>query len=173
MNSREIYSFPEVYVEDIESDKYIVLLNGEYILTSDKEKISASSRRYGHILYENVVEKAIDLTTPLITREVIVIPHYTGEEYMKAYIIPRNTKPCLIEVKGYSPYVFVDELDEVDEKSKIAYIVTGKNEVRTIRSPCRGVVVLVVNFPWEKPERYIIVVVGRDELREITIRKDT
>ncbi len=170
--SRENYAFPEVYLEDEESDIAIIYVNDEYILTRDKEKIMKAEKKYGHILYEDVIDKAIDLVEPRITKEIIVIPEYTGSDEMKAYIIPKNTKPCLIEVKGIQPYVFIEELSEIDEKDKIAYTITGKGEVRVTRSPCKGVVVLVVNLPWEKPERYIIVVVRRDELRQITVRKD-
>lgn len=170
--TRDMYAFPEVFVEDRGSNKYIILLNDEYQLTSNPEKVSKSEKRYGHILYENIVDEAVDLVEPRITRGFIVIPHYTGEDSMKAYIVEKNVKPCLIEVKGVYPHILVEEMDEIDEKDKIAYVITGKNEVRVIRSPCRGVVVLVINFPWEKPERYLLVVVGRDELREITVRKD-
>jgi hypothetical protein len=90
---------------------------------------------------------------------------------MEGLLVEDTARPCLIEVKGHRPHVFLREGDSVREGDKIAYVITSKGEVRTIRSPCEGVVVLVVNFPWERPEKYVIVVVSRDECREISIRK--
>ncbi len=173
--SRNKYSFPEVFIRDEFGDKYIVRRDNEYVLIEGKnEDITTSySEFYGHIMYEDVVAKAIDLVKPLITRDIIVIPQYTSEEYMNGLLIKNNTKPCLIEVKGFSPMIFINEDEIIDYGDKIAYIVTGKKEVRTVKSPCKGRVVLVVNFPWEKPERYLIVVVRPDEARRIRIRKSS
>ncbi len=167
------YSFPEVFVRNQHGDKYIVRRGDEYLLVEDKNIVASSSEFYGHVMYEDVVEKAIDLIEPLITRDIIIIPRYTNEEFMHGLLVKNNTKPCLIEIKGSSPIIFINEDEIIDYEDKIAYIVTGKREVRTVKSPCKGRVVLVVNFPWEKPERYLVVVVRPDEVREIRIRKSS
>ncbi len=167
------YSFPEVFVRNQHGDKYIVRRGDEYLLVEDKNIVASSSEFYGHVMYEDVVEKAIDLIEPLITRDIIIIPRYTNEEFMNGLLVKNNTKPCLIEIKGSSPIIFINEDEIIDYEDKIAYIVTGKREVRTVKSPCKGRVVLVVNFPWEKPERYLVVVVRPDEVREIRIRKSS
>jgi hypothetical protein len=165
------YSFPEVFLENISSDKYyIVEKNNEYILTDKLEKYTGYKRFFGHIIYEDILNY-IDLTKPLITKSLIIIPRFNPEEEMKGLLVEKNTSVCLIEVKGVQPYVFPRESDFIEENEKIAYIVTGKGEVRVIKSPCKGIVLLIINLPWEKPEKYILVVVDRDAARQITIRK--
>ncbi len=166
------YAFPEIFVEGEKGEKYIIRQNDEYYLVEhgipeNYDKI------YGHILYEDIIEKAIDLLSSKTTKEFIVIPKYTGAEEMQAYLVKADINVCLVEVKGISPYVLIDEEDIIDEGDKIALIITGKNEVRVVRSPCKGVPVLIVNFPWEKPEKYIIVVVDKNDVRRITVRKST
>ncbi len=163
----ESYEFPEVYVEGIESGYYIVLDNGEYRFSK-----KPSGRFFGHIVYEDIVDKALDLINAVFRRAVIVIPRFRGKGDLDALLIEKNTKACLIEVKSIQPYILVREGDEIDLNDKIAYMVTGKGEVRVYKSPCKGLVVLVVNFPWEKPERYLLVVVSKDGVRRIKIKRD-
>jgi len=166
------YAFPEIFVEGEKGEKYIIRQNNEYYLVEHRIPKNYDTI-YGHILYEDIIEKAIDLLSSRTTREFIVIPKYTGAKEMQAYLVKADINICLVEVKGISPYVLINEEDIIDEGDKIALIITGKNEVRVVRSPCKGVPVLIVNFPWEKPERYIIVVVDKNDVRRITVRKST
>ncbi|ABN69924.1 conserved hypothetical protein [Staphylothermus marinus F1] len=169
----EKYRYPEVFVEGVESDKYVLEINEHYILVltkEDLEKYVNYKRVFGHIIYEHIINY-IDLVKPATKKAFIVIPEYSGEKEMNGFLIDENKKLCLIEVKGIQPYVFPREGDEIEERDKVAYIITGKGEVRTIRSPCKGVVLLVINFPWEKPEKYVLAVVNKNDIREITIRK--
>lgn len=108
----------------------------------------------------------------MLLRSFIVIREY-GKEPLRGLLIEKNTRPCLIEIKGYKPLVLTTEGKKIDKGDKIAYVITNKGEVRVIRSPCSGVVVLVINLPWEKPEKYILVVVGENEYRQIIIRKNS
>lgn len=169
----EKYAYPEVFVRGITYSPLILKRKNEYILVAELPTEEEYDEIYGHIIYENVLDLALDLVKPEITKELIVIKEFTGKDEMKGLIIPEGIKPCLIEVKGASPYVFYNEGDEIREGDKLAYVVTRKEEVRVIRSPCEGIVVLNINITWEKPEKYIMVVVGKDELRQITIRKGT
>ncbi len=170
----EKYAYPEVFVQGIASSPLILKRKNEYILVTEQPTDEEEyDEIYGHIIYENVLDLVLDLIKPEITRELIVIKEFTGKDEMKALLIPKGIKPCLIEIKGASPYVFYNEGDEIKEGDKLAYVVTRKGEVRVIRSPCEGIVVLNINITWEKPEKYIMVVVGKDELRQIIIRKST
>lgn len=169
----EKYAYPEVFVQGVASSPLILKRKNEYILVTEPPTEKEYDEIYGHIIYENVLDLALNLVKPEITRELIVIEEFTGKNEMRGLIIPASTKPCLIEVKGASPYVFFKEGDEVKEGDKLAYVITRKGEVRVIRSPCEGIIILNINITWEKPEKYIMVVVGKDELRQITIRKGT
>ncbi len=163
----EKYEYPEVYVEDVDGDCYIVFDGVEYRFSSEKKGVKS----YGHILYEDVIDKAIDLVNGKTTREIIVIPRFKKSQEIEALYVDKGVNICLMEIKAYQPYVFVSEGDVVEERDKIAYMVTGKGEVRVYKSVCRGIVFLVVNIPWERPEKYILVVVNEDDVRRITIKR--
>ncbi|OYT39478.1 MAG: hypothetical protein B6U89_04055 [Desulfurococcales archaeon ex4484_58] len=165
------YAFPEVFVENIESDKYVLELDeNTYVLVKKRENYSYR-RFFGHIIYEHILEY-INLTKPLIERSFIVIKKYTGGE-MNGMLIEKNITPCLAEVSGIYPYILVSEGEKISNKDKIAYIITNKGEIRTIKSPCDGFIALIINITWEKPEKYILVVVKENEFRRITIREVT
>ncbi|MEM4691100.1 MAG: DUF2118 domain-containing protein, partial [Desulfurococcaceae archaeon] len=76
-----------------------------------------------------------------------------------------------IEIRGYEPVILVREGDFVTKNSSIAYIVTKKREVRNIKSSIDGYVVLIVEIFWEKPERYVLAVVDKNEFRQIAVRE--
>ncbi|MET1160722.1 MAG: DUF2118 domain-containing protein [Thermoprotei archaeon] len=163
------YAFPEIFVENTDSSNYIVELeSGVYVLA--KTKPSKYTRFFGHIIYEKALEY-VDLTAPLIKNSMIIVPKFSGSE-TKGILVEKGIKPCLAEIRGYKPLLTIREGSSVNEGDKIAYIITGKGEVRTYRSPCSGVLVLAVNIVWEKPEKYILVFVGKNDAREITIREN-
>ncbi len=145
-------------------------MDNEYILVTKRENYRYK-RFFGHIIYEHVLDY-IDLVKPLILNSFIVIKKF-GEDPMNGLLVEKNISPCLVEIRGHQPLVFVNEGDEIEEGDKIAYTITNKSEIRVTRSPCSGIVVLVINLPWERPERYILVVVGKNECRQITIRKSS
>ncbi len=161
------YEFPEVFVEGVEGDYYIVYKDGEYFFS----KTPGGEKYYGHILYEDVVEKAVDLVEAKMKKSIIVIPKFRPSGELEAILVEEGTSICLMEIKGADPIVFVSEGDEVEERDKIAYIITGKGEVRVYKSVCSGIVTLVINFPWERPERYILVVVSKDDARRIIVKR--
>ncbi len=161
------YDFPEIYVRGEKNTPCIVRRGDTYILSRE----CSGEEYYGHILYEDVVEKAIDLEKAVVKKEFIVIPRYTGEKEMKALLVREGAEACLMEISGVNPYTSLREGDFIETREKIAYIITGKGEVRAYKSPCSGIVVVVANLPWETPEKYIVVVVSRDAVREITVRK--
>jgi len=169
--SHEEYFFPEVYVEGLApANEYVVEIDGDYFL-SKTYSVPGAKRFFGHIIYEDILNY-IDLTEPRIRRSFILIKKY-GPQIMSGILVEENTKPCLMEVRGRQPIILISEGDEVSERDKIAYTITNKGEVRTFRSPCTGLLVLNINIPWERPEKYILVVVSKNECREITIRKST
>ncbi len=161
------YEFPEVFVKGVSGDYYIVLESGVYRFS----KQPCGEEFYGHIVYEDVIDKAVDLVEAVVVKDFIVIPRYRAKGDLDALHIPSNTRLCIMEVKSLHPYVFVDEGDFVGKGDRIAYMVTGKGEVRVYKSLCSGIVVLVVNITWERPERYIIVVVGESDVRRITVKR--
>jgi len=162
----EEYKYPEIFVEGVDSNKYICKVSDEYVLT----KTPISNECYGHIIYEDILGY-FDLSNPILKKDVIVVPEFSDEELLKGLLIRKNTELCLVEIKGYEPYVYPREGEKIDIRDKIGFVVTNKYEVRVIKSPCKGIVVFVINIVWEKPEKYILAVVSENDARQITIRK--
>ncbi len=170
----EKYNYPEIFVKGLHDGKYcIVQTNNEFYLI-EKEKLGRDvdkNKIYTNIIYEEILNY-VDLVEARIQIDTIVVPEFTlDKKELKGIFVKKDTPLCLIEVKGIQPYVFIKEGDNVDEKDKIAYTITGKGEVRVTKSPCKGIVLLVINLPWEQPEKYILAVVSKDDAREIIIRK--
>ncbi|MCD6487881.1 MAG: DUF2118 domain-containing protein [Desulfurococcales archaeon] len=161
------YEFPEVFVKGVKGDYFIVLFDKEYVI---RDKVYEDKEFFGHILYENILNY-IDLVNATIKEDIIIIPQFNPEKIMNALYIKHNTPLCIIEVKGVSPYVLISEGALVKENDKIAYVVTGKGEIRVYKSPCTGIVALVVNLPWEKPERYVIIVVDEKHVKRVRVRR--
>lgn len=157
----------EVYVEDIKSAKYVcfkdqVLLRVG-IPSSDCQKI------YGEIPYERVLE-FIDLENALATRGILILREESALKTLSGYLVEEKTQVCLQEVRGKLIYFLVNEGSSVKKGDIIAYHVTGKLEVRSVKSKCEGQVVLVVDMPWETPRKAILVVVP-SECRRVTVEK--
>jgi hypothetical protein len=49
--------------------------------------------------------------------------------------------------------------------------VSGKMEVRKVKSKCEGLIALIIDRPWEEPRKTLLVIVG--EYREINAGENT
>ncbi len=165
----ENYEYPEIFIRGAGGPPYIVKKGEEYLLK--EQDVGREHVFYGHVLYEDVLARAIDLLEGRVKEEFIVIPRFTGAPAMKALLIEKGRDACIMEISGVQPYTGLREGVYIEKHEKAGYIVTGKGEVRGYKSPCTGIVVVVANLAWEKPEKYVVVVVSRDAVREIIVRK--
>ncbi len=74
-----------------------------------------------------------------------------------------------IEIEGYRVYGIVSEGENVAKGDRIAYIVTGKGEVRTVRSLFPGVVAYAAQKPESKPEKLLLIIIGGENVRRARI----
>ncbi|MEM0380528.1 MAG: DUF2118 domain-containing protein [Desulfurococcaceae archaeon] len=171
--SKNLYVFPEVFIENNYSNKCIVeTLNNEYIMIECSELDKYGYKKYfGSIPYESVLEY-IDLVES-VSRRGIVVAKRESNRFLNGFLIETGTKLCIIEITGYEIFVDAIEGEEILEGRRIAYIVTNKNDIRVYKSPCSGLILLVIDVSWEKPCRYIVVVVDKNECRRINIREST
>ena len=163
------YSFPEVYVKDVSSYRYICLNKDSYIITSNT---SECWETYGNIPYEESF-KYIDLVEARTIKPFIVVLHNEEtENTVKGVLIDKNTPLCLQEVLGNIIYFLHRDGVRVEKNNVIAYIITNKLEVRSVKSMCKGIIMLTIDMPWEEPRKALFVVV-ENEPRFIDIRKTT
>ena len=163
MNTR-IY---EVYVEGADSDKYICL-ESQRLVYSNKPP-SNCARFFGEIPYEKAVD-FIDLEKAVITRSILILHEEPSSRKLEGCIIEADTPLCLQEVRGRFIYFLVDEESRVEKGEVIAYHVTSKFEVRSIKSKCSGQVALIIDMPWEIPRKALIVVIT-SECRRVVVEK--
>lgn len=161
------YVYPKIYVENPESE-----VLGEYLIVSDnkacirhKVKEDVLGRIFSKIMYDNAINEVLDKYTPLIKKSFVV-----ATPNGKYILVEKGTTPIVAEVKGSKVHLAVNEGEEVDEHTRIAYILTRKYETRSIRAGVKGVVVLIGYILGEPIDNYIVVIVGRDHVKYLTIQ---
>jgi len=157
----------EVYVEGIESTKYVCFKDQASLHLG--EPPSRCQKVYGEIPYERVIE-FIDLENALVTRSILILREEPTLKTLSGYLIKEKTQVCLQEIRGKLIYFLVNEDYSVKRGDIIAYHVTGKLEVRSVKSKCEGRVVLIVDMPWETPRKAILVV-APSECRRVNVEK--
>ena len=165
------YSYPKIYVESkgepIDASECILELESlDYLKTSCGAMEGRFRRVFARRIYERVHREVLDLEGGRIKRSYILkTPH--DRLYL---LVEAGTRVSLVEVAGRQVHLYCEEGDEVKRGERLASVITGKLEVRNVRSPDDGVVVLIGEFI-ETPERYVVAIAGGDDVRRITVRE--
>ena len=160
------YEFPRIYVEsESPKGKQVIyeLHDGTYVLTS--KVIENYKRVFTREVYENSHLKVVDVVGGKVLKSYIL---YTPK-HRSWMLIEKNTPVSLVEIYGKRVRFLVAEGDKVLEDSKIAVIITGKFEIRNVRSPDRGVIVLISEC-FDVVERYVVVITGEENVRRIDVK---
>lgn len=153
----EQYAFPEVYVAGVRSKKCLCNESEKYIIVSCTSDLNACTEVYGHIPYEQVLNY-IDSLEAKMRESVVVLQSRPDRAVYKGFLLEKGTSVCLQEISGNYVYLHVKEGMSVKKEHSIAHIITGKLEIRNIRSLCEGLVALVVDMPWKEPRKVVVVV---------------
>jgi len=86
----------------------------------------------------------------------------------EALFVPRGSRASILEARGRRVYQLVEEGSEIEPGDKIFYVVTGKHEVRVVRSPVGGVLVHISELVPSKVQTLRAVVVPREQCRRLT-----
>ncbi len=87
-----------------------------------------------------------------------------NESIEKCINVAKDDKVIIVPIEGKEIYFNVRECELVNKDQRIGYIITGKGEVRTIRSPEKGYIVLIKEELGEKFSRYkLLIKVGTHE----------
>ncbi len=79
-----------------------------------------------------------------------------SESMSKCVEVRSSDKLVIAEVSGSEVFANVREGDYVKRGSKLAYVITSKKEVRSLRSDFEGLVVLVHEVPASRPPKLLI-----------------
>ena len=151
--------------------------NAKWCLVGDQLCPSAGSCESGQgfclVEYERALER-IDLVEATVVSDFIVIEKYgLSTPSTRGFYLKAGDKVCLQEVSAAYVTITKGEGDPVREGEKIGYTLSSKGNLKTIRSSCNGIITLVINITWEMPEKYVVVVVKEDELRQVFVREGT
>lgn len=75
--------------------------------------------------------------------------------------LAENSEVAVVEITGSEVFPRVDVGDYVKAGDTLAYVITGKGEVRSKRSDSEGRVVLLHEDPTSKPLKYFIVLTAK------------
>lgn len=162
------YSYPKVYIENAEekiADEYMVLEDDTARITRSID--NAKGRIFTKIMYDKALDEVLDKYAPVIRKAFIVITP-SGQPLL----VEKGIKPVIIEARGSRVHVTVREGDEVDERTRVAYILTRKYETRTIKAGAEGIVVLVGYIFGEPVDNYIIVIVGKEHVKQLRLKRE-
>ncbi len=161
------YTYSKIFIEGFreESNEYLIVLDHEAIIVNQLTE-TLSGRVFSKVIYEQALNEIIDLETSTIKKAFAT---YTPKN--EILLVEKETKTILIEVKGRKISLQVSEGDKIKPRQKIAYVLTKKFEVRSIKSTNEGIVVYIGWVYEERPERYVIVVVNSNDVRRLKLRK--
>ena len=76
--------------------------------------------------------------------------------------VNESEKIVVLEIVGRKIFIISDECMRVKRNQKIAYTLTGKGELRTIKSPVNGYILLYNEILGERAEKYEVFIVVKE-----------
>ncbi|HDD25762.1 MAG TPA: DUF2118 domain-containing protein [Acidilobales archaeon] len=135
--------------EDVNEER----LRGFSLSISELSRVSVGGVEFVKVPCDYVRDYAIDLVNGKVTKDLMV--YYPSRN--ARFLVPKDTDIKLVEVVGKQVFPLISEGVEVKARDKIAYIVTGKSEVRVVRSPADAMVIFIFYYPLHKPEKYVFI----------------
>ncbi|WP_244403876.1 DUF2118 family protein [Pyrolobus fumarii] len=163
---RNPYLIPRLYIEGIKGDEYLVE-SGEGVYKRSKS-CPSGSRCYGKAIYGVELDSILDLLEKKVKRSFIVEP---GDKPGEGILVESGVHAEPIPVSGKRAVIEVLEGDEVKEGDVLGLIVTGKYELRKVRSHVDGIVVYIYSSPMGPPDENIVFIVPRDQVKRIKIEE--
>ncbi len=116
------------------------------------------------IMYNVVPGLVVDLVEKRTATDLAI---ELGNEVL---YLERGTELEIVEASGKRVCPLIKEGDGVEEGQRIFYIVTGKLEVRVVRSKTRGVAIYVGEVVPSELQRYVAVIVDGSRIRKLVKR---
>ena len=88
-------------------------------------------------------------------KETVIV---CNERLGKCVKAPKGTDIKVVEAEGREVYLTKDEAEDVGRWDKLGYVITGKGEGRTIKTPKAGKIIFIEEVLGEKPDHYRIYV---------------
>jgi len=117
--------------------------------------------------YEKAYEKTYDLEHEIVIKDHMIFPSRS----LEGFLVNKGVKIKYLILEGLGIDVIITEGSFVKKQDKIAYIYTGKREIRTIRSLLEGFVLYITELYGEFPYKTLIIFLEDiNSLRKIMIK---
>ena len=157
------YHIPRLYIEGLESDEYLVLEDSR---ARRSRECPRGSRCLGKAIYGVELDKIVDLVAKrALASFIVALP----PRYEKGLLVEKGSHLEPIPLEGIRVALEACEGDRVEPGSTIGFVVTGKHEVRHIRSHVAGFVVYIYSSPYSRPDRSIVLIAPEEQVREVEI----
>ncbi len=158
------YHIPQLYVEGLSSDEYLVEENG--VLRRSKE-CPENAKCYGKAIYGVIVDEIIDLLAKKAKKSfVVVLP----PDYNRGLLVEKGSYLEPLPVEGVRTFVSTCEGEKIAVDTIVGVTATGKREIRKIRSHVEGIVVYVYSSPETRPEKNIVFIAPEESVKYVQIR---
>jgi len=159
------YHVPRLYVEGLESDEYLVLENGRARVVRGA---CGGGRCLGKAIYGTVLDELVDIIEKKAKRSfVVALP----PDYREGLFVEKGTHLEPIPLEGVRVAFEICEGSRVSIDDTLGFVATRKREVRHIRSHVDGVVVYIYSSPHSRPDRNIVLIAPREEVRRVRIEQ--
>ncbi len=156
---RDYYQYPEAYVESQKSTSYMIvdLINKTYKINSKP----LTRLSLGKVIYEQAFNIAVNIEKNKIKKYFAVRVPWKNN---KSMLLLPNTDILLYEVQGVQTFFNAYEGDDLTPGDILAYVLTGKGEVRSVRVSEEATVFYIAWIPGTYPPKYVIILVRPNNL---------
>lgn len=152
---KEDYEFPRLYVEGAEGPETL-----EVTLRGSQDREGAVKITMGLVPYESGWSLVLDPSSSVTVKRFIVKLPASG----KSILVNRGVRVKLVEVRGLEVYIAAREGDYVRRGDVIAYVETGKGEIRKVKSEDEGLVIYIAWVPEGRHSRHVYVLAREDDV---------
>ncbi len=138
---------------------------GSSISENLRNELRELSKYYGlvrcYVLQDNVLSQVEckEIARYVASGKALRPLRVCNERVGRCIDVSEGEEVLALEIAGKRIFIISDECTYVKQNQKIAYILTGKGELRTVKSPVNGYILLYNEVLGEKAERYQVFIV--------------
>ncbi len=152
------YRFPRLFVKGRKSSEYAKVVGNEVIFGEEGE--------FGKVPYEIPLEELVDLLEE--RAKVSFIIHIPNES--KAILVPEGTRVKVLRAVHTAVRGLPKEGEILEEGEIYATGLTGKGEIRKLRTLERGLVAMVHWKPYGGKDVYHLLLVPEEQVKILKVR---
>ncbi len=160
------YHVPRLYVEGLEGDEYLELVNG--VARLRRGGCTGGGRCFAKAIYGTLLDEIVDIVGKKALRSFIVV---LPPDYRVGLLVEKGAHLEPVPLEGIRVAFEICEGSRVAVDDTLGFIATRKREVRHIRSHVEGVVVYIYSSPYSRPDRNIVLIAPEEEVKRVRVEQ--